>query len=193
MPNYSQHLPLSTGPGVLFDRVLTETAQTGLYEGREFRAFKELNIAVGATYVIKIVVAVDTLLHSLFIELDAGWLRASSKILGVEGGVFSESISPLPANNMSFGKNRRADFGVASGLAAYSPKNIITAGGTHTGGTELDVVRVKCSGNSQQASSVGASAFDERGVAANTYYIEMLNLGNDIILGTIKLRWEEKP
>lgn len=71
-------------------------------------------------------------------------------------------------------------------LLAYDP--------SHTGGTELDVLRVKTAGNSQQGSSVGTTGSDERGVGANTYYFRLLNLSaTDAVTGVMHVRWEERP
>jgi hypothetical protein len=192
MTVYVPYSPLSSDANAGFDRVLVEPGQTAFMEGREFRAYKELNIAVSATYVVKVVVAVNTVLSSFTFDIDAGWLKAASRVGGTPGGSFSETITPIAANNMSAGKNHRSDFGAGHG-SVYSVQNLITAGGTHTGGTELDVVRIKCAGDSKQSSSVGNVLFDIRGIAANTYYLVMQNLGTDIITGTLKMRWEERP
>lgn len=175
--------------GIGFGRLKVDAARTSFYEGREFRSFKELNIAASATYVIKVVVPINIILSGLEFSLDSGWLRASSAIGGTEGGSFSETLPRIMANNMSGGVDHRNDY---SG-AVYQPQTTITAGGTHTGGTELDVVRVKVSGISTQAITVGSTPSDERGIAANTYYFRLLNLsGTDTITGTFKVRWEER-
>ena len=79
-------------------------------------------------------------------------------------------------------------------LRVDTPQTLLTAGGTHTGGTELDVIRLKAANVTAQSQSVGNSPQDERGVAANTYYFRLLNSsGTDAVLGTFKARFEERP
>lgn len=173
-----------------FGRVRVDVAQTSFFEGREFRTFKELNVAAGATYVIKAVVPLNIILFGLEVNLDSGFLRLGTYAGGTEGGTFSETLPIFGANNMSGGNDHRNDYN--GGI--YAAQTVLTAGGTHTGGTELDVIRLKVAGISQQASSVGSGATDERGVGTNTYYFRLLNLsGSDAITGTFSARWEERP
>lgn len=107
----------------------------------------------------------------------------ATNIGGVPTGVFSETLPLLPANTMS---GRPTPF--------YVPSITLTAvptGGSLAGGTDLDILRVKTAGNSQQGSSVGAGVSDERGVGAGTYYFILANLGNDAVTGVFRARWEE--
>ncbi len=69
----------------------------------------------------------------------------------------------------------------------------LTAGGQHTGGTELDVIRLKVENASGAAASVGSAPQDERGIAPGTYYFRLENIGQGAATGTLKLRWEERP
>lgn len=173
-----------------FERLRVDPDQTSFWEGREFRTFKELNIAASAEYVIKAVVPINIILVKLEVSIEAGFLRVGTYVGGTPGGSFSETLPILPANNMSAGNDHRKN---ASG-SIYAPQTVLTAGGAHTGGTELDVVRIKANANSNQAFSVGSSPFDQRGVAANTYYFRLLNLsGTDAVTGTFKARYEERP
>lgn len=173
-----------------FERLRVDNAQTSFFEGREFRTFKELNIAASTTYVIKAVVPINIILLSLQSTVDLGYLRIGTYVGGAEAGIFSETLPIFGANTMSGGTERRRS---QSGTL-YTQGVVLTAGGSHTGGTELDVIRVKTAGNSQQSSSVGISASDERGVVANTYYFRLLNLsGSDAVTGMFKARWEERP
>lgn len=163
-------------------RLRVDVGQTGFFGGREFRTFKELNIAALATYVIKAVVPVDVILFGLNFTIEAGHLRSSTVVGGTEGGSFSETLPTLGRNNMS---ERPTPF--------YTPLVVLTAGGTHTGGTEIDVLRLKANNNTNQASTVGGEGGDERGVGAATYYIRLQNLSaTDAITGTFHARWEER-
>lgn len=188
--SYQTELNYTTDRLCGFERLRVDVGQTGFFEGREFRTFKELNVAGSATYVVQAVVPINIILFAFETNLDSGWLRLGTYVGGTPGGVFAETLPVFGKNNMTPGTEHRKNY---SG-AIYTPQVVITAGGTHTGGTELDVTRVKTSGISNQATSVGSVPDDERGVAANTYYFRFLNLsGSDAITGTVKIRWEERP
>ena len=175
-----------------FERLRVDVAQTSFFEGREFRTFKELNIAASTTYVIRAVVPINIVLFGLEADIDAGFLRIGTYVGGTPGGSFSEVLPIFGANNMSAGNDHRATYN--GNDTVYVPVVGLTAGGTHTGGVELDVVRVKAASITVQAASVGNRESDERGVAANTYYFRLLNLSaTDAITGTFKARWEERP
>lgn len=174
-----------------FDRARVDVAQTSFFEGREFRTFKELNIATSATYVIKAAVPVNLILFGLEADIDSGFLRIGTYVTGTEGGSFSETLPILGTNNMSAGKDHRATYN--GNFTVYVAKVVLTAGGTHTGGIELDVLRLKTASITAQASSVGRASSDERGVAANTYYFRLSNLSSqDAVTGVFRARWEER-
>ena len=168
-----------TGPN---RRIRVDVGQTGFFGGREFRTFKELNIAASGSYVVKAVVPVDIILFGLSLSIESGHLRLATVAGGTEGGSFSETLPIFGRNNMS---ERPTPF--------YVPVVVLTAGGTHTGGTEIDVVRVKASANPQQVATVTGEGGDERGVAIATYYLRLTNLSaTDAIVGTFSARWEER-
>lgn len=175
-----------------FERIKVDVAQTSFFEGREFRTFKELNIPTGGTLVLKVVSPVNTVVFGFGFDLDAGWLRCALKTGGTEGGVFNGPLPIIPVNTMSPGEDHRNDYGV-NGNEVYAPVVTIQSGGTHTGGTEHEVIRAKVGGNSQSASSTGVSPTDETGMPAATYYVVMTNLGNEAITGVFRARWEERP
>lgn len=187
--SYQYLLNYTSDAGSGFERLRVDMAQTGFFEGREFRTFKEFNVLNGTTYVIKAVVPLNIVLFGLELTLDDGFVRLSTAVGGTEGGTFSETLPVFGANNMSAGPDHRK----ARNGSVYASQVTLTAGGTHTGGTELDVVRLKCAGATGQAASVGNMPDSERGVGANTYYFRLQNLGTSAALGTIKTRWEERP
>jgi hypothetical protein len=176
-----------------YDRLRVDVAQTSFFEGREFRMFKELSIPAASTYVIKAVVPINIILHHLECSLDQGHVRVATVVGGTSDGTFSETLPIFGANNMAYNpdeQDRRRDFG--DGDDFYQPQVVLTAGGTHTGGLILDVLRVRVASNSVFSASVGQSLGDERGIAINTYHFRLENLGNDIATGTFKGRWEER-
>lgn len=172
-----------------FERLRVDPDQTSFWEGREFRTFKELNIAASAEYVVKAVVPINIILVKLEVSIESGFVRVGTYAAGTAGGSFSETLPIFNANNMSAGNDHRRNY---SGNV-YTAQTVLTAGGTHTGGTELDVIRLKTASVTVQAQSVGLSSFDQRGVSANTYYFRLLNLSSqDAVTGTFKTRWEER-
>lgn len=166
-------------------RLKVDIAQTGFFDGREFRTFKELNIAAFGVYVIRAVVPIDIILFGLNVTINSGDLRLETLVGGAPGGSFSETLPIFGANNMAGAPNREAPF--------YVPVTVLTAGGTLTGGTQLDVLRLKVNAITGQAATVGIGPTDERGVAANTYYFRLTSLTNDAIEGVFRARFEERP
>ena len=76
---------------------------------------------------------------------------------------------------------------------AYAATVSVTAGGTLTGGTELDLVRVKVADNSNFINSVKGSDDLPRGISPGTYYYRFTNLGTDVVTGVFRLSWEDRP
>lgn len=183
MTTHAERVPCTARHLSDFARVKVDLAQTGFFRGYEYRSFKELNIAAGAVYNIKAVVPANIILMGLELILDDGWARLATVIGGTEGGSYAEALPIFNRNNMSVGPDREA---------VIAPTVTLLAGGTHTGGTELDVLRVRTANATGGASSVGASSGDERGIAAGTYYFKFSNLGSGTITGTFKARWEER-
>lgn len=173
---------LLTSAGGQNTRLRVDVAQTGFFEGKEFRTFKELSIASATTLVIKAVVPINIILFLLDLDTEVGFLKVETVVGGTEGGTFSETLPLFSTNTMS-----------EKPQPAYVQQTVLTAGGTHTGGTILDIIRSKAVDNSKRAASVGAGASDERGIGANTYYFRLVNIGADTITGVFKARWEERP
>lgn len=157
-------------------RIRTDNGQQGFYDGREFRTYYEFT----ANTVFKIVVPINTILWNLSLILLEGECRMETVVGGTEGGSFSTILPVFGRNNMS---ERPEPF--------YTPVVTIAAGGTHTGGTVLDVIINKTSGNANFSGTVGASAGDERGVSPNTYYFRLTVTGTT--RGMLRTHWEERP
>jgi len=173
-------LKLMTNDNGEFARLRVDVAQTGFFAGNEYRTFYRFNIASGSVRVIKVVVPIDIILLGLEVSILSGELDVSTKFGGTEGGVFNTSLPNISRNTMSTAPV------IASQL-------VITTGGTHTGGTEIDALIVKAATATAQAQSVGASMSDERGIGAGTYYFVLTAAAPDSAVGVIKTRWEERP
>ena len=165
-----------------YRRMRVDVGQTGFFEGREFRTFKEFSIAAGATYVVKVVVPINAILFEQGVEIDDGSIRIVNASGGTPGGTFSETLPVVAKNNMS---TRPTPF--------YTSQLVWTAGGTHTGGFIFDTHRAVAASATAQQSTVGNIVGDERGVAANTYYIRYENFGSGAATGTLWFFWEERP
>lgn len=160
-------------------RIRVDVGEPSFFAGRQFRTFKELNLATSAVYVIKAVVPGNIILYGLELSLVSGEVKLSTVVGGTEGGAFSETLPIFPRNTMS-----------ERPTPIYTPTVVLTAGGTHTGGTALDLLWIKTADNSNFAQSVGGSPGDERGVGANTYYM-VLNCV-EAATGVFRARWGER-
>lgn len=163
-------------------RLRVDVAETSFFEGREFRTFLELNIAAGATQVVRFTATKDFILHEQTLSIESGSLRmAAIAGNGTPGGTFNVALPII-------GKNRMTE----RPLPYYEATTTIATGGTHTGGTEVEVVRLSTSNATAQQSSVGATVASERGLPAGTYYIRLANVGSGAVVGVYSLFWEER-
>lgn len=161
-------------------RMRVDVGQTGFFDGREFRTFRRLSLSSGATLVVKAVVPVNTILFGMSLDVVEGWADIETVTGGTEGGSFPETLPIFNRNSMTT-------------APSYAPQVVLTAGGTHTGGTVLDAISARSSGATAQAASVGVSTADERGIAPGTYYFRVANPGNGSVTGIWHARWEERP
>lgn len=71
---------------------------------------------------------------------------------------------------------------------------VVDSGGTSTGGTVVEVVRLKTAAVAVQAATVGAFPSDERGLPAVTYHIKLESLSgvNTTSTGVYSIFWEER-
>lgn len=149
--------------------------------GRQFRTFLELNIPSGASQIIQFNVAVDTAAYYINLVLDSGFARMATVTGATVGTAFSTVMPIIPKNSMT---SRPTPY--------YTPQNTLRTGGTITGGTEIDVLRLETANSTAQKSSVGAVAFDERAVGPGTYYWKIENIGTGAVTGVFSLWYEER-
>lgn len=175
----SPPLNLMTSKGGPYARLRVDPDQTSFWEGLQYRTFREISIASGMTAVFKVVVPVNTVLYDVSLTLDAGAIRLRTVAGGTEGGTFSTPLPILRKNNMSDSPNIPA-------------QNVITTGGTHSDGTDIDVIRLVVAGATAQQSSIGSKAYDQRGVGPGTYYWKLENISNSTATGVFSAFWEER-
>lgn len=165
-----------------FRRLRVDQGQTGFFEGREFRSFIELNIAAGNNIVLKFVSPVDFILFEQRLVIDAGSCKLTASTGGTEGGTFSTSLPIIGKNRMA---SRPTPF--------YTAQATIVTGGTYTGGTAVEVVRVVAANATAQQQSVGSGQDSSRGLPAGTYYLKFENFGSGSVTGVYSLAFEERP
>lgn len=165
-----------TGPN---RRLRVDVAQTGFFAGREFRTFRELNLTLGETYVVRAVVPVNIILFANVLTLTSGEVKMYTSVGGTEGGTFSETLPILPRNTMS-----------ERPTPVYTPVVTLNAGGTLTGETNIDIVWVKAADNTNFAGNVGGQLGEERGVGANTYHFKLQAIS--AATGVWSAWWEER-
>lgn len=187
MAHYSRELPKTSDRLGNFDRVKVDPGQTGFFEGREFLINHEFTVGVGASYVVKLVTLRDIIVESFTLSIDDGFLKFTRRTGGTEGGSFSTSIVPQAVNSMVNPLEHRLYDGVP-----FASNTVVTAGGTLTGGNIFDAIRLKTSGATAQAATIGQSNTDAIGVPPGTRYYVFENLGNGSVTGIFRVKWEER-
>ena len=80
-----------------------------------------------------------------------------------------------------------------STAGSYTPQVTITRGGTHTGGTVVDLLTAISGSNPNKSISSSASEEDPHGFAAGTFYVRLTNTDGATAAGIFRARWEERP
>lgn len=161
-------------------RLLVDPGATGFYSGHEAYVFHEFSLATGTSRTIKVVAPVDTLVSRFSVELDLAAVRVELVVGGTESGTFSTSIPVFRANTMST-------------VEAYTPQVTMAYGGTHTGGTVVDILTSISGDKTQKSNSASATEDQPVGFPAGTYYIRIINTDGATATGIFRARWEERP
>lgn len=177
------HLATSGEEG--FSRLRVDPAQTGFFEGREFRTFYEFSIPSGQSVTLKFACPVDFIMFQQALSVDAGGIRLTAITGATESTPFN---TPLPV----IGKNRMTSRRQYTG-GYYAAQETISSGGSVTGGTVVEAVRVVAANATSQRATVGGQTSDERGLPAGSYYLKMENLHNGTTTGVYSLFWEDRP
>lgn len=172
-----------TSPLEGYQRVKVDVGQTGYFEGRQFRAFKELSLGAGASYTVKFARSVDINIQTVDLTSDAGSIRMDVYRGATEAGVWSETLANIPVNDR-----------LSRPFPYYVSAAVLTAGGTISGGTLRDTIRVVAANATAQQNTVGGSGAGERGVGADTVgYYKFTNFGTGTATGVFHIAWEERP
>lgn len=163
-----------------YSRLKVDVGQTGFFAGREFRTFYEFSIASGASHVIKVVSTVNTVIQTFGAELDLAELRVELIVGGTEGGTFDTALPIFKTNTMTT-------------ASAYTTNITMNRGGTHTGGTLVDLLTLISGANPNKAVATSATEDSPLAFAAGTFYIKLTNTDGATATGIFKARWEERP
>lgn len=69
----------------------------------------------------------------------------------------------------------------------------MAVGGTHTGGTLLNVLQLRAGAPVTQAQEFVVNSENPAGFAPGTYYIHLKNVDGATATGVFRARWEERP
>ena len=162
-----------------YARIRVDTGQTGFFAGREARTFYEFSIASGASQVIKVVAPTNTIVQTFSVELDLAEIRLELVVGGTEGGTFAIPLPIFKTNTMPTASN-------------YVPQVTMNHGGTHTGGTVVDLLTAISGANANKAVASSATEALPLGFPAGTYYIRLINTDGATATGIFRARWEER-
>ena len=176
--------PLATRRQVDVARQKVDVANTAFWEGKEYRISYEYS--VGATpIVMRFECTKDFILQlqRLSCDSEAVRLRAYRSTQGTEGGTFGTVIPIRKVNFMS----ETDDVPTATN---------ITTGGTFTpdvGEESVETLRLRTSNSTAQKVTVTGAVGDERGLAADVYYLIIERIdGSGNATGVFDLKWEER-
>ena len=167
-------------------RLRVDPGQTGFFAGKFCRAYIESVIPIiGPSLQFRFTSPIDFILWSQRLELTQGALE----LRVYTGATSSGTWSAMPA----IGVNRMAE----RPQPPYTAQAVLATGGNFTGGTEVDLIKVRAAAANNGAQNVGAES-SERGLPAGVYHGRFQTLiggvtVNDAAQLLYSLLWEERP
>lgn len=168
-----------------FRRLRVDQGQTGFFSGKFFRSYIEATIPVaGPSVQFRFTSPIDFILWSQVLEITQG---------AVEFRVFTGATSTGSwTQRPVIGVNRMAQ----RQTPYYTNQITLETGGNFTGGTEVDLLKVRAPSANNSASNVGIES-SERGLPAGTYHARFQTLTggvtvNDAAQLLYTLIWEER-
>lgn len=163
-----------------YARLRVDVGQTGFFAGREFRTFYEFSIPTETSIVIKVNAPINTIVQTFGAELDLAELRVELRYGGTESGTFSTALPIFKTNTMTTASN-------------YVGQVTMYTGGSHTGGTVVDLLTLISGANANKAIASTASENLPQGFSSGTYYIHLINTDGATASGIFRAQWEERP
>lgn len=170
---------MTDGDGA-YARIRVDTGQTGFFAGREAYTFHKFTIPTGTTRVIKVVAPINTIVQTFGSTLSLASLRIELVVGGTESGTFGTSLPIFKTNGMS-------------SQSGYTPQITMAYGGTHTGGTIVDMLELNAGTPAVQATELSVNESLPLDFPAGTYYIRLINTDGADAIGIFRARWEERP
>jgi hypothetical protein len=170
-------------------RLRVDQGQTGFFDRKMWRLSHEFTGLDATPLVLKVVIPVNFIIHHQGLTIDEGGIafRAYRSSQGTEGGTFSDVVPMYSVNFMDE-------------MDPYVFQGTVHTGGTFTPsappvGVSVETIRVRTSGATAQQTTVGASAFGERGLLFDTYYLVLSKLTGvtGASSGVYTLIVEERP
>lgn len=179
-------------------RLQVDVGNTGFFDSREFRYFREFSIPVNTSWWIKVVVPANgIILRTQSIVLGSGQLRFRAWRDLTINATFVPPSTPADAHTN--------DAALCSGLfqqnnlpsaPPFTRQTIITeslAEVSVSGGICSESKRLRTAGATAQQISVGFNTSDERGIGEGTYWLELQSLGTGgVAEGVYNLKYEER-
>ena len=158
------------------DRAAVDSELASFYAGTQFRTFKEITLASGASLVVKMVRPVDLVLRKFAMRVNEGEMRCEIYRGATPGGTWSGTLPIIPKCEASIRP-----------LPLYASQCTLTSGG------ELyDLMHVKTAGASGQSSTVGDEMSDTLGIPKDSVGIyKFTNPGNSSATCIFTMWWEE--
>lgn len=147
-------------------------------DNKQYFFFHEFSLAAAAVEVVRVVITGNTIMQAFSIKVMAGKARIEIVSGGTAGGTYSQSVPVFPINGMTT-------------APARATTTVVTSGGTHTGGTVMDLFLVNTGDNVNQSSGLTSGEDFAIGFSAGTYYIRVTNTDNSSTTGLIKALWTE--
>ena len=163
-----------------YRRIRVDQGQTSFFQGKQFRSYHDFNLASAESRYFRFESLTDFVLFDQTISVSGGSVRLSVWT----GSIASGTWTTIPV----IGKNRMSSIP----QPPYVSSVAFQTGGAFTGGTEVEAIRLVSATATAQQSTVGASAGDERGLPASTFYIK-IEATNSTPTVLYSLFWEERP
>lgn len=163
-----------------YRRVRVDVGQTSFFQGRQFRSYYDFALTASEVRYFRFTSLTDFVLFDQSLTVSGGSVRLSVWT----GSTASGTWTNIPI----IGKNRMSTIPQPPYVSGVT----FQTGGTFTGGTEVEAIRLVSATATAQQSTVGASSGDERGLPATTFYIKIEATSSTPSV-VYSLFWEERP
>lgn len=167
-------------------RIRVDPGQTGFFAGKFFRTYIEAVIpTAGPSLQFRFTSPINFILWSQVLTLTQGAIE----LRVFTGATTSGSWTARP----SIGVNRMSEIP----QPPYASQVVVETGGNFSGGTEVDLIKIRTSSANNSAQNVGVES-SERGLPAGVYHgrFQTLTGGltvNDAAQLLYSISWEERP